>query len=706
MMQSKTTACTHISDVRQLHWGLLLGLLMSLPLVTGCDSSGNMQSNDPPTADAAVATSQPYTVGDEIIFDGTGSSDPDGDDLQFNWSLSTPSQSSASLQDAGTSEPTFTPDVAGDYTASVEVSDGNDQDTDQVSVTVQTGSSGSASAELGSNVTTDRTLSADTSYVVTTNVCIQNGATLTIEAGTALRFQKDQSLRVCENNSAIDANGSSNDPILMAATTGDEAQGWWQGLKIESDNPNNSLEYVEIKHAGSSSIYQEKTAIGIKKGGELSLANSTITMSGGNGLFVEQDPPTNARPTLSLSSNTYENNEMAALALPFENASDVSGASTFGSDSYVRIKTGPAPNTGDRTINALNGDTPYRFTSNGIIEGDAAITIEAGTAMEFASDVNLNLTSGDASLIASGTESDKITMTATPGNESKGWWQGVRVDSDNPNNAFEHVEIKHAGSSAIYQEKTAIGVMKGGVFTLKNSTLTMSDGNGLFVEQDPPTNARPTLTLSSNTYENNELAALALPLENANDVDGGSTFGSDSYVRIKSGPFPNSGDRTMDALNGDTPYRFTTTTGIEGTATVTIEAGTEMEFASDANVSVNSNDAALIAAGESSDNQQIRMTSTPGNDQAGFWEGVGINSSNSDNELSNVVIRYAGGGSYDGSIRISPDGILSLQNSEIRDSGNHGVKCHNDPPTNSQGTLNGSGNTYTNIAGDDVKDCQ
>lgn len=684
---------------------LVFGLLLSVPLVTSCDSSSSMQSNDPPDVQATITTSQPYTVGDQITLDGSNSSDPNGDNLQYSWSLSTPSQSNASLQSTGNAQATFTPDVSGQFSATLQVSDGSTQKTDQVTATVQTGSSGSAgNAELGSNISSDRTLSADTNYVVTANVCVQNGATLTIEAGTELRFEKDQSLRICGNASAIDANGSANDPIVMAATTGDETQGWWQGLRVESDNPNNSLEYVEIKHAGSSSIYQEKTAIGIKKGGELALKNSTITMSGGNGLFVEQDPPTNARPTLTLASNSYSENAMAALALPFENASDVSGASTFGSGSYVRIKSGPSPNTRNRTINALSGDTPYRFTSSGTINGDASITIEAGTELEFGSGTNLTVNSSDAALIASGTSNEPITMTATPTNESQGWWQGIGIFSDNPNNALEYVEIKHAGSTALRGAAAAITVDKPGNLTLTNSTITQSGGHGLFVEYDPPVSAITTLSLASNTYSSNAKAALALPFRNASDVDGSSTFGSGSYVRIKSGPNPNNGSHTVNALSGDTPYRFTSRVGIEGTATVTIEAGTEMEFAANTNVSVNSSDATLVANGESTSGKKIRMTSTPGNNQAGFWEGIRISSSTT-NELSHVIIRYAGGGGYNGSIEIYPHGTLLLQDSKITDSGNHGVKCYEDPPTNSQGDLNGSGNTYQNISGSNVKDC-
>lgn len=684
----------------------VIGLVAAFGLMAGCDSSGNMQSNDPPNATATVSTSAPIQVGDQVQLDGSGSSDPNGDNLSYNWTLSGPSQSTASLQNPSDPQPTFTPDVAGDYTASLEVDDGSATATDQVTVTAQSASS--ETAELGSNVTSDRTLTSDTSYVVTANVCIQDASTLTIEAGTELRFEAGQSLRVCGDGSALDANGTGSEPILMAATTGNESQGYWQGVKINSSNPNNSIEYAQIRHAGSDPMAGSKTSIWVDKGGELTLQNSTIEMSGGHGIHVQNDPPTDASTTLSLSSNTYRDNSGAALSIPFQNASDVSGSSTFGADAYVRVKNGPNPSTGDHTLNALDGDRPYRFEANVGIDGDASVTIEAGTEMEFESGANLTVNSGDAALIASGTSDDRVTMTATPGNENQGWWQGIGIFSDNPNNALKYVDIKHAGSSALRGAAAAITVGKPGDLTMENSTITQSGGHGLFVENNPPVNAPTALTLASNTYENNAKAALALPFRNASDVDGASTFGSDSYVKIKGGPNPSTGTHTIDSLRGDTPYRVTTGAGVDNEAQVEIVGGTEMEFAAGARLNVNSTDASLIADGTA--NNKIRLIPTPGNETAGHWNGVGVYSGNADNEFSHVIIRYASrnefwiGGST-AAVGVWHDGQLTLQNSTIANSEQHGVVCEYDPPSDARGSLSRSGNTFNNVPGQNVKDC-
>jgi RHS repeat-associated protein len=79
--------------------------------------------NRSPLAEAGFPQTAP--VGTTIHLDGTGSSDPDGDLLSFQWSLvSQPTGSTATLTDATTATPSFTIDQPGNYTVALRVSDG------------------------------------------------------------------------------------------------------------------------------------------------------------------------------------------------------------------------------------------------------------------------------------------------------------------------------------------------------------------------------------------------------------------------------------------------------------------------------------------------------------------------------------------------------------------------------------------------------
>ncbi|HEX2042258.1 MAG TPA: PKD domain-containing protein, partial [Acidimicrobiales bacterium] len=92
-------------------------------------------ANRPPVADAGADAA--VTVGDTVVLDGTGSSDPDGDPLTYSWRLlSMPAGSAAALEDSSSTKPRFVADRAGAYEAELVVSDGKaDSSPDVVNVT-------------------------------------------------------------------------------------------------------------------------------------------------------------------------------------------------------------------------------------------------------------------------------------------------------------------------------------------------------------------------------------------------------------------------------------------------------------------------------------------------------------------------------------------------------------------------------------------
>jgi PKD domain len=77
--------------------------------------------NLPPVANAGEA--QGVFVGTVVSLNGSSSQDPNGDSLGFSWTLAIPAGSSAALTDQLSPMPMFTPDVPGDYVATLTVSD-------------------------------------------------------------------------------------------------------------------------------------------------------------------------------------------------------------------------------------------------------------------------------------------------------------------------------------------------------------------------------------------------------------------------------------------------------------------------------------------------------------------------------------------------------------------------------------------------------
>ena len=85
--------------------------------------------NNPPTENsppvAVINLDQTAFTGNTVNLDGSGSSDPDGDPLTFQWFLgSVPAGSAAELSDPAIIAPTFVADIAGEYMVHLIVNDG------------------------------------------------------------------------------------------------------------------------------------------------------------------------------------------------------------------------------------------------------------------------------------------------------------------------------------------------------------------------------------------------------------------------------------------------------------------------------------------------------------------------------------------------------------------------------------------------------
>lgn len=120
--------------LRQTYYYLLFSFLI---LVSACQEDEVAPTpGSPPTVNAGTDISG--TVNSTVTLTGTAS-DPDGDALTTNWSITTrPDGSSASVTNASSLNASFTPDVAGSYTVQLSADDGNfDPVTDEVVVTVE-----------------------------------------------------------------------------------------------------------------------------------------------------------------------------------------------------------------------------------------------------------------------------------------------------------------------------------------------------------------------------------------------------------------------------------------------------------------------------------------------------------------------------------------------------------------------------------------
>ena len=94
-----------------------------------------VSDNPPPVAEAG--SDQTVTIDSTVQLDGSGSSDPDGEDITYAWVLSKkPDSSQATLDSKDTAKTSFFADVEGEYEAELTVSDGEFTSSDAVKIKV------------------------------------------------------------------------------------------------------------------------------------------------------------------------------------------------------------------------------------------------------------------------------------------------------------------------------------------------------------------------------------------------------------------------------------------------------------------------------------------------------------------------------------------------------------------------------------------
>lgn len=100
-------------------------LVVSDGIVSSAPSTVTVTAvNDPPVANAGPNVN--VETGSLATLDGSGSSDPNGSPITFQWTItSAPPGSSAVLGNATSATPSFTPDVDGSYQIKLTVSDGS-----------------------------------------------------------------------------------------------------------------------------------------------------------------------------------------------------------------------------------------------------------------------------------------------------------------------------------------------------------------------------------------------------------------------------------------------------------------------------------------------------------------------------------------------------------------------------------------------------
>ncbi|MFC5270904.1 right-handed parallel beta-helix repeat-containing protein [Adhaeribacter terreus] len=312
-----------------------------------------------------------------------------------------------------------------------------------------------------------------TDYLVNSNIRVN--AKLTIKPGVVIAFAQDTRLDLNTNGSMV-ANGTAEKKIRFIGQT--DQKGFWSGIIIYSAASTNEFSHAEILHAGSKAMLDnQKTAVALFDNARVSVSNTTISQSGGFGMYLRD----NSIP-VAFASNVFNNNQEAPLQLAANHVATLDEASIYTNNNgrnAVEVRSSLLTGNNEVTWPAFTDNTPIRFL--GTIGIRTGWKLKPGTIIEMAEDKQINIETGGY-LNAVGTAAKKIVFTGTV--KATGTWNGLVVYTRSALNVLDNVKVQYAGGKALFGgTKAAIGLFGTTATSLevRNSEISNSGGYGIHV---------------------------------------------------------------------------------------------------------------------------------------------------------------------------------------------------------------------------------
>lgn len=304
---------------------------------------------------------------------------------------------------------------------------------------------------------------------------------LTLSPGAKLQFAQGVSMLV-DTGATLTAKGSAEMPIVFSGAA--NTKGFWKGIEVRSGGVGNpvtvgaTFDHCVIEDAGGaqwSGAADSRAALYLDSTSAAAITNTTFRNSAHYGLWASDD----ARLP-GFAMNTFVGNARVMMLHP-DRVGELSGTSTLtgNEEDVIRVVFG---NTDKVSVAATwkSPGVPYWVMDR--LNVEATLTIEAGVNIRFAQDRGM-IVDAAGSLTTNGTAAAPVNFSGQNA-VATGYWQGIRFESNNPQNVLNFTTIAHAGSTRWTGAATsdaAIYVDDGAQVSLKTVTLGPGGGHGVSI---------------------------------------------------------------------------------------------------------------------------------------------------------------------------------------------------------------------------------
>jgi parallel beta-helix repeat protein len=504
-----------------------------------------------------------------------------------------------------------------------------------------------------------------------------NGATLTIQPGSIIKFKNSTGLYIGyysgSSGATLIANGTAEKPILFTSDAGTKSAGDWDYIGFHDASSNqSSMQYCTVEYGGG---YGENFGMVYVDGCAVSISNSTFRYSASHGLSLTEEAY-----FILFTNNTVELVGESAIRLYGNQAHTIGTGNTLVSVNGIAV-------VGDRMEQQTA--TWLKQTSAYVILGDLYVGAETGANLILKPGVEIRMGSGSGiymgyytstygTLTAEGTPAERIKFTSSSPDASKspGDWDYIGFYEGAGNGStMDYCDVAYGGG---YSESFGMIYVTGSSLSLTNSTVTNSEYQGVSLEAESKFEA-----CTGNSFGSNGTFSIEIYAKFAHTIGTGNSYNSDpgilvngdeidlpSVTWIKQGaPYICDGDVYLGSATG---------------SKLTIQPGTTLKFTQGSGFYIGyySGTFGIFEADGEAGNLITFTSSAPaGSEAPGDWYGIWFYDGTSNGTiLDNCVVAFGGGYSDNsGNLCVlnQTAGVPVISNCQIRNSANWGIYLEN-----------------------------